>query len=112
MDEHRKIYFNFFGYNQQDYFPSELSGTPADEIHHIDPRGMGGSELRNNIRNLIGLASREHRRAEGVEEPKISQEDIQEAHDQFIIFFLTQNPEKFSLLNDEEKDFFRPLVSL
>lgn len=62
MKPHTKIYMTFFGYDKSDFIPSELSGKPAQAIHHIKCRGMGGDPKRkkDDIRNLMALTAEEH----------------------------------------------------
>lgn len=60
MKKHTKIYFDYFGYSGEDYIPSEISGLPAVDIHHIERRGMGGSKSADNIENLMALTREEH----------------------------------------------------
>jgi len=65
MQPHTKIYFDYF---KIEYDPvsgwhnckSEISGLPAQDIHHIDCRGMGGGKNKNDIFNLIALTRDEH----------------------------------------------------
>ena len=65
MKKHTKLYFDFFGV---EYDPvsgwhnckSEISGLKADDLHHIDCKGMGGSKTKDNIENLIALTRDEH----------------------------------------------------
>lgn len=51
---------NFFGYDESDFIPSEISGKKAIDINHIHCKGMGGSKLKDNIENLIALTREEH----------------------------------------------------
>lgn len=53
MKNHTKIYLNSLGYDMTDYMPSELSGNPGIDIHHIINR-------ENRIENLILLTREEH----------------------------------------------------
>jgi len=46
---------NHFGYDTSDFIPCEVCGSQAVDIHHIHPRGMGGSKLRDNIENIMAL---------------------------------------------------------
>jgi hypothetical protein len=56
MKNHTKIYFDFFGYAGEDAFvPCEMCGAKAVDIHHIERRGMGGDESKDEIENLIAL---------------------------------------------------------
>ncbi len=69
MKGHIKIYLDYFGYaydstGVQEPILSELSGQPSADIHHIDPRGMGGSKTKDTITNLIALTREEHDLAE------------------------------------------------
>jgi len=84
MKNHTKVYFRHFGYGQTDMIPSEVSGLRATDIHHIDPRGMGGSKTKDYIENLIALTRDEHDKAES---GKISKEQIKEYHTVFINYF-------------------------
>lgn len=43
MKKHTKIYMDAFGYDVTDFIPCEISGKRANDIHHIDCRGMGGN---------------------------------------------------------------------
>lgn len=60
MVKHKKIYFDAFGYTMADFIPSEISGIRADDIHHIEARGMGGSENLDRIENLMAVTRSEH----------------------------------------------------
>lgn len=57
MKKHIKIYLDSFGTEKP---KSEISGAPADDIHHIQPRGMGGSNYLDRIENLMALTRQEH----------------------------------------------------
>jgi len=66
MKEHIKKYIDFFGYDENDFIPSELSAMPANDVHHIERRGMGGGgktkggEDVNGMENLMALTREEH----------------------------------------------------
>lgn len=66
MQKHTKIYLDFFGYGPEDYIPCEVKGCTLRvvDVHHIDNRGMGGSELLDFIENLVGLCRKHHDYAE------------------------------------------------
>lgn len=78
MKKHVKIYMEYFGYVEQDFIPSELSGSQAVDIHHILPKGRGG---KDEIGNLIALTREEHDQAHDRE---LSEEYLFEKHNQFI----------------------------
>lgn len=65
MKPHVKTYLKFFGYTISDFIPCELCGAQAIEIHHVKPRGMGGSKYRDNIENLMAVCRKCHEENEG-----------------------------------------------
>jgi len=52
MKKHTKIYLDYFSFDRCDFIPCEVCGNPANDIHHIDARGMGGSKEKDVIENL------------------------------------------------------------
>ncbi len=44
-----------FGYTTADFIPCEVCGQKAVDIHHVDPRGMGGSKAKDTPDNLVAL---------------------------------------------------------
>lgn len=60
MKKHTKIYLSAFGYDTTDFIPSEISNHRAVDIHHIEPRGMGGTKEADRIENLMALTREEH----------------------------------------------------
>ena len=60
MKKHTKIYMQFFDYDECDFIPSEINGNKAQDIHHIDNRGSGGSDSKDTIENLMALTRTEH----------------------------------------------------
>ena len=63
MVNHKKIYCTFFNLNKGDRILCTNCGQDAVDIHHIIPRGMGGSE-RDYIENLVALCRKCHDKAE------------------------------------------------
>ena len=55
MKKHVKIYMDHFGYGIDDFIPCEVCGAKAVDIHHIEARGMGGSEEADHIDNLMAV---------------------------------------------------------
>ena len=52
MQNHTKVYFNFFGYDESSYIECELCGSRAVDIHHLERR----NKIKNDfIENLVGL---------------------------------------------------------
>jgi len=62
LKKHVKIYLEYFGYGEQDFIPSEISGKRANDVHHIDARGMGSSGDKDRIENIMALTREEHER--------------------------------------------------
>ena len=60
MKRHIKVYFDYFGYKLQSDIYCEVCGSAANDIHHIDCRGMGGSKLKDSIHNLMALCRKCH----------------------------------------------------
>ena len=78
MKKHTKIYLEYFNIGEQDYIPSELSGSPAQDVHHIRYRSQLG---KDNIENLIALTRKEHELAHS---GKLKRDYLQEKHDSFM----------------------------
>jgi hypothetical protein len=55
MKKHTKIYLEHFDYTIADFIPCEVCGTKSVDIHHIEPKGMGGSKSKDYIGNLIAV---------------------------------------------------------
>lgn len=60
MQKHTKIYLKHFGYDVTDFIGCEVCGCRAVDIHHIEPRGMGGSKKADTIENLMALCRECH----------------------------------------------------
>jgi len=73
-----KTYIKHFNYCEQDYIPSEISGSPAVDIHHIK---YGRYKRDDSIENLIALTREEHNLAH---EKKLSEEYLQKIHLDFL----------------------------
>ena len=86
MKKYIKIYFDYFDI---DYDPvsgwhdckSEISGLPSTDLHHIVRRGIGGSQGKDTIENLMALTREEHEKY-GDKSQYI--EWLQEIHDNHI----------------------------
>ena len=51
-----------FGYVLDDFIPCEVCGTRANDIHHIENRGSGGSKSKDVIENLMAVCRPCHTR--------------------------------------------------
>jgi len=60
MKKHTKLYFDYFGYVEDDIVCCEVCGNRAVDIHHIYCKGMGGSKLKDNIENIMALCREHH----------------------------------------------------
>ena len=60
MVKHKKIYLDYFGYDEGTFVPCEICNRPSVDIHHIDCRGMGGSGDKDHIENLMALCRECH----------------------------------------------------
>lgn len=77
IKKHVKIYLNYHGYGIEDVIPCEYCNEEiAVDIHHIDPRGMGGNPDKDVFENLIGLGRKCHDLAEA---GKISKAELKKA---------------------------------
>lgn len=55
MRKHTQIYLQGMGLKNCDFIPCEVCGSQAVDIHHIKARGMGGSNDKDVIGNLMAL---------------------------------------------------------
>lgn len=84
MKKHTKVYLDYFGYGEDDFIPSEISGYRAVDINHIHCRGMGGSNNKDNIENLMAMTREEH---DKYGDKKQYLEYLQTIHDNFLKHF-------------------------
>ena len=64
MKKHTQIYLKAMGYDTTDFICCEVCQAPANSVHHIVPRGMGGSKSRDVIENLMALCGKCHHEAD------------------------------------------------
>jgi 5-methylcytosine-specific restriction endonuclease McrA len=57
-----KLYLDYYDLHGDDYIPC-ICGIPSIEIHHIEPKGMGGTAGKDVIENLIALCRMCHTKA-------------------------------------------------
>lgn len=60
MKKHTKLYLDYFGYLTTDFVKCECCGAKAVDIHHINPRGIGGTKEPDRIENLQALCRQHH----------------------------------------------------
>lgn len=76
MKNHTKVYLKGMGYDTTDWIPCEVCQSQAVDIHHIEARGMGGSNNRDNIDNLMALCRKCHFQYGDIKEHKEWLKDI------------------------------------
>lgn len=54
MRKHTKVYLDYFGLHGG-FIPCEVCYKQANDIHHIECRGIGGSKTKDFIENLMAL---------------------------------------------------------
>jgi 5-methylcytosine-specific restriction endonuclease McrA len=64
MKHYIMVYLESRGLTKTDFIGCEVCGVAASDIHHIQPRGMGGSKLRDTPDNLIALCRPCHTEAD------------------------------------------------
>lgn len=62
MKAHTKIYMDFYGYSVADFIGCEICGNKAQDVHHIECRGMGGDPkgTKDKIENLMAVCRKCH----------------------------------------------------
>lgn len=60
MKKHVKLYHEHFLYEPGDWIGCEVCDATAVDIHHIEPRGMGGSNSKDEPENLMALCRECH----------------------------------------------------
>ena len=81
MKKHVKNYFEFFKIGEQDIIFSELSGRPANDLHHLIYRGQGGSD---DIENIMALTRDEHDPAHFKLKPFLKYKELKKKHDEVV----------------------------
>ncbi len=78
MKRHVKLFLEAHGY--PDWIPCAVCGATAVDIHHIEPKGMGGRRSADVIANLIALCRECHTKAHA---NLITKEELYEARKPF-----------------------------
>lgn len=60
MVKYKKVYFDYYRYGEQDTIQCEICNQRAVDIHHIEPKKMGGSKNKDVIENLMALCRECH----------------------------------------------------
>jgi len=64
MKNHTKVYLTFYHLRDTSEVNCVMCGNQAQDIHHLSPRGMGGSKCADHIENLAALCRQHHQNAE------------------------------------------------
>lgn len=81
MLKHTKTYIEHFEYGTLDFMPCELLGVRANDVHHIENRGAGGTTKEEDINNLMALDRLVH---QIYGDNKNHMEFLQDAHNRFM----------------------------
>ena len=65
MKNHVKVYYEFNRITPGDWVGCRVCGSTANDIHHIEPKGMGGRPNADTPDNLIALCRECHEKAHG-----------------------------------------------
>jgi 5-methylcytosine-specific restriction endonuclease McrA len=84
MVNHKKVYCTFFNLDISDRILCTSCLQGAVDIHHIRPRGMGGSE-KDYIENLVALCRKCH---DKVESSRSFNKMIRIKHLKLVLFWL------------------------
>jgi hypothetical protein len=78
MQKHTKVYFDHFGYGEQDVILCECCHSKAVDCHHINGRGKD----KDVIENLMALCRKCHIKAHA---EKLSKSDLQYIHNNVLV---------------------------
>lgn len=84
MSPHKKVYFDYYGITEGDFWPCEYCGMPMVDVHAIKSDGMGGSPSKKThvIENLMALCRKHHDQTEF--RTGLSKEFLKEVHIYFM----------------------------
>lgn len=65
MQNHTKVYMDFFNYEAGDFIPCEMCGSQAVDVHHLTKQSKFGKKKdKDFIENLCGLCRDCHIKAD------------------------------------------------
>jgi len=73
MQKYIKNYIEANGFVEGDFIPCEICGKTAVDIHHILPKGRGGTD---EAENLIALCRSCHQRSHKEKNPYIEADEL------------------------------------
>lgn len=71
---YKQVWLKSRGHSEGDLLLCEVCGQPAVDIHHIIPKGMGGTKRVYTGYLLIALCRHDHDRAGGLRQPKLTKD--------------------------------------
>ena len=74
MKKHVKVYLDAHDFTGFEFIACWVCIAQAVDIHHIEPKGMGGNKDADRIENLVALCRACHEKAHNGE---ISKEELQ-----------------------------------
>ena len=78
MKIHVRIYFDYFGYGEQDFIPCEICKSRSTDIHHVKYKSRGGQD---DIGNLMALCRKHHNQAHN---EILKENELREIHYKFL----------------------------
>lgn len=75
---YKQVWLKSRGLTEGDIILCEVCGQSAADIHHIIPKGMGGTKRKYTGDILIALCRHDHDRAGGLRQPKLEKEYLLE----------------------------------
>tara|TARA_R100000734_G_C3318950_1_gene113877 strand:- start:5066 stop:5350 length:285 start_codon:yes stop_codon:yes gene_type:complete len=60
VKKHIQLYHDVFDHQPGDWIGCEVCDSTAVDVHHINPRGMGGSSEKDTPENLMALCRECH----------------------------------------------------
>ena len=78
LPKHTKVYFDYFGYGEDDIILCEVCLRKATDLHHIKYKSRGGT---NDIGNIIALCRKCHDLAHN---EKLTEDYLQQLHNTYL----------------------------
>ena len=82
MKKHTKVYMSYFNFKIAEDVFCEICDSPSVDLHHIEARGMGGSNTKDHIENLMALCRKCHIKFGDVPDKK---EWLKDIHQKFML---------------------------
>jgi hypothetical protein len=93
MIKYKRVYLEHFDLTINDFFPCEITGQRAVDIHHIEAKGMGGSKKSDEIENLMAVTRDVHLYFGDKTQYKEWLKEVHEAFMEYQIPWVEWNPD-------------------